>query len=595
MRRPRPDARIVALILLLSVAVRVVHYVQAYPGPAFEAHTWDQGDMSFFHRVAMRIAGGDLWLDGVVQPRHDWMLEVSADWLRSHPREAEALSGLAARTGEPAGSLLWARWLGGKRFYQEPLYAYAMAGIYALAGPDVRAIFLVQMALGVLTNLLVYLTTLRVFGKRAALFAATGAILYPPLLFYELTLLRATGIVFLTAALLFASSRAIADGTPRWWAVSGLVCGFGMSLKMTFLPLALGLLLHPLLDRGRAGRRRLAAAGLFAAACLAPLSPIAVRNVLVGVPPWEVANGAMNFAMGNAAGLDVRLGSPAYAFPELGGILGRSGGRFAATVVETLRTYAHPLDYLRVLARKLMPIWHWYEIPNNVNFYYAQLHAPILRWLPIRFELVASLAALGVVLYGKRNRRQWPFVGTIVVTSLVLVLFAHNSRFRLPMVPALLPFAGYGLSKGIDGLRERRWKPVIGAAAAVAGLLAFMARPLPDGATRIRRTDYVVGINTYYYPRAEALSVAGRWNEAADVLAEALKRSPPYVRDPQAATTGSGGDREVLGNVFAAVRRRRADCLQRAGRTAEAARELELATRLEGKGGDSRSEGFLPD
>ncbi|MBZ0269105.1 glycosyltransferase family 39 protein, partial [bacterium] len=451
------------LIVLVAVAVRVVHFAQAYPGPAFHAHDWAQGDMAFFHEVALRIAGGDVLLDGDVHPHHDWMTDVASQWRVSHPEEA-ARSGSPGSMGAAADDRIWSRWLGGKRFYQEPLYAYGVAMLYRLTAPEVGIVFLVQMLLGVSTTVLLYLATRRVFGRTAAAFAAAFSTVTGSLLFYELALLRATSLVFFTTLLLWISVRAIQRGGTGEWAWTGVVAGLAMALKMTFAPIAAGLLIHAAFDRHRAlsARRRNAAA--FAAACALALAPIAVRNVLVGVPPWAVANGAMNFAMGNAAGAFVRTGTPTYSFAALGGILDRSGDGLAATVVETLRTYDRPLDWVLLLIRKFVAVWHWYEIPNNLNLAYAQLHAPVLRWLPVRFDFLAALAAVGVLAAGRRHFRAWPFAGMIIVTTVVLVLFAHNSRFRLPMLPPLLSFAGLALANGVAHARQRRWRPLLGGA-----------------------------------------------------------------------------------------------------------------------------------
>ena len=80
------------------------------------------------------------------------------------------------------------KWAGGSTFYQEPLYAYLMAVTYKIFGGDHRWVFLWQLVLGVLTNVLIYLLARRMFGDLVGTVAGALAVLCSPMMFYELIL-----------------------------------------------------------------------------------------------------------------------------------------------------------------------------------------------------------------------------------------------------------------------------------------------------------------------------------------------------------------------------------------------------------------------
>lgn len=98
---------------------------------------------------------------------HPWHRDVAALSLAEHPDDRAALQREAAAFADKADidALLWSRWLGRHQFYQDPLYAYLIGVTYRLAGADVRNVFTWQMAMGVLTNVLIWSLSRRFFGE----------------------------------------------------------------------------------------------------------------------------------------------------------------------------------------------------------------------------------------------------------------------------------------------------------------------------------------------------------------------------------------------------------------------------------------------
>jgi 4-amino-4-deoxy-L-arabinose transferase-like glycosyltransferase len=78
-----------------------------------------------------------------------------------------------------------------------------------LLAPDVRLVFLWQMVLGVLANLLIYWLARRSFGDTVGALAGAMAVLYAPLMYYELILLREAPLTFAALACVAAVSWAL--------------------------------------------------------------------------------------------------------------------------------------------------------------------------------------------------------------------------------------------------------------------------------------------------------------------------------------------------------------------------------------------------
>jgi tetratricopeptide (TPR) repeat protein len=97
------------------------------------------------------------------------------------------------------------------------------------------------------------------------------------------------------------------------------------------------------------------------------------------------------------------------------------------------------------------------ELRDTHSYHFFADALPILKWLP-GFGVVIALACAGVIRSNGSGRR-WLFVylGAMVLTIVLLVV---GTRYRLPLLPALIPLAGAGLAAIVDEVRARRWRDV---------------------------------------------------------------------------------------------------------------------------------------
>lgn len=534
-------------LTLAAVLVRVVYMVQLTHSPCIRQHLWAETDMNFFDVWGRRIAGGDWLTDPALHPQHSWHKDVADAYVATQPSADAALAaqGIARAPGAtgPADvtALLWDRWFGGNRFHQEPLYPYLLGVTYRLFGTEVRWVFCWQMLLGIGSVLLIAGIARRLFGNTTGALAGILAVGCSPLLFYELILLREVLISFLGLAVVFLTLQARDHGTWWRWGAVGLVIGLAVLTKGLFLLLAVGTVLAVLVV-DRPTRRAFCRTALALAAGVAlALAPVVARNVAERVPALALSSvNEVSFILGNASYYSPQWGNWMDA-GVIADILGRTQGRLLPTIAAALATHGSVTSVLRQSGEKLAWAWNWYERPNNECLYVYRLWAPILSWLPLTFAVLGPLGLAGLFLAFPRLRQAWPLyllvglhLGTLLI-SLVL------SRYRLPMLAALIPFAAWTPVRAWEWLASERWAWLAATLALLVAAFAVTLRPLPPGLQAVPSHHHYALLGYYEshggreaareYLRAalrvapgepEVLFRLGRLHEADNGRAEAL-------------------------------------------------------------------------
>jgi hypothetical protein len=261
-------------------------------------------------------------------------------------------------------------------------------------------------------------------------------------------------------------------------------------------------------------------------------------------------------------------------------IMRDTGGRLLPAMVRTVRAHASFLDFLSLLWRKFALIWHWYEIPNNTNYYYFQEYAGVLKWLPLNFAVVASLALPGVWLSFFRRQRPIPLYLLLITHLIPMVVFYVSSRFRLPLLGALIPFAALTITRiaAIRSPNPGRWAVVL---LCVLALYAGISRK--GGVTGlIRLNDYRFAYLTYFDPLASHYLAEGNEEGVWRTLEQYLAVCPAEQID-RIVETGVAATKEdvEIAKWYAEVYSRYAEALLQTGRSLEAERAGETARALE--------------
>jgi 4-amino-4-deoxy-L-arabinose transferase-like glycosyltransferase len=577
-RRPSRKRGIVlgvALALLAaSLLLRAVYFREIEDGPLLLQHLWGETDMSFFHAWARRIAEGDWLGEESLHPVHAFHRRVA--------RDAFQALGMEGPFDQETARRLWDGWFGGRRFHQEPLYPYLLALSYRLLGPEVSWIFLGQLLLGALANLLVFELTRRHFGLRAGVLAGIAALLYGPFLFYETVLLRTTALRVSLLLSVLVLDRALARSPrprPRELLGVGIVLGIATLLKSTALLLAL-LAGFWILARGR-DLRSLAATACLTAGVFLPLLPLAARNIHVGVSPFALSSvAAQTLMMGNEA--EIPPGSGALLSSRSGPIMARAQGRLWPTILAVARTHPNAWSILRRLGRKLLLFWTAKEIPNNISYEYYRRYYPLLGKLPLGFGLIGACAFAGLILAARRLPQHAALYLALTAEILTAVLFLNLSRLRLPAVGLLIPFAAHAVLALTAAFRRADLRAAGGILLLLAGGAALTHVPAPH-AREIRTSDYLVG-NEMTGRAARQQLERGDPHAATEELERALTLEPPAVRSIKGdyESIGPNVDLFNLAKSFAQLHQLAGEIQRRLGRPVAALRHLADYRRLRG-------------
>lgn len=503
--------------------------------------------------------------------------------------------GLDVRAGDPTATALlsdslyymdWAAALaGGPAFAAEGgELAYWMPPLYpqviALLGGGLGAVLVLQGVLGLLTTALVVALGERMLSSRptpgapdpeldrsgrrnAALLGGLVWTLYGPLIFFEGRVLGATLATALAAlGLLLAAvwrDRHVA-GLSGWVALaaSGLVLGLMVLTRPNTL-LALPVLTVWVLWLARGARPDSGAAGglswpaalgrsaAFALAALAPLLPALAHNHAAtdALVPVTV-NGGVNFYFANNPESHGTFHAPGIEWGSINAQrqVARDGAAEAlgVAVIDDVQAsrywFGRGVDYLledpvgatRLWGLKLADLVSSTEFGIQYNFRAARHQAPSLWLVSLPFGALLLLAALGWRRTGVHLLWPWVFAGAVSA-----LLYFTYSRFRLPLLPPLMPFAGLGLLRLVSG-RIRPAPLAIGLILAGQSFLPFegsyprhlrskafvdMARASDDAAERLALLDQALAVVPGNKPAlVERALVHLRQGNAAPALAD---------------------------------------------------------------------------
>lgn len=581
--------RLLAIVILaLAALLRVVYFTQAAGGPLAVLHRWDQSDMNHFDSWARQINSGDWLSRNVAPPLHDWHVDVVRRQLLAHPDRASALIAAGVKLDDPTtientalkdeARRKWNDWIGGGRMYQDPLYPYLIAITYKLLGDDPRWVFAWQMTLGVVCVGLVMLIARRCFGETAGALAGLLSALNGPMMFYEFVLLRETAVTLAGLLIVWLAMRAMERPTWGRWLGTGLAIGIAMLLKSQFVLLVPGLIVLLAIEHRRRIRATAQPAAMMLAGALIAVAPLMARNLAVGLGPLAGAgNAAPSVVLSGAAD----AGPMFWGLDHVADIMDQTHGRLMLVMLATMKTHENLGGVLALMWGKFLTLWHWYEIPNNENFYYARLAAPVLAWMPVTWPVIAPLGVVGLVLGARRWRIAGPLYLLAVCNLALLVVFFVLSRLRMPLAVALIPFAAFTLAHSIHWCIARRWRAVGFTALAVAVLAFWTCPALPRGMTTIRLGDYASGFLVHWLPQIEKAEQTNDTAAIEAIFADALKHQDRQVGELGVLRKASSQREADIARFFAELYTQHAKALRMLGREPEAKKQEQRAAQLQ--------------
>lgn len=333
----------------------------------------------------------------------------------------------------------------GEQTLRPPGYPTLIAAVYAVFGPSLMALRLVEALLGTAAVGVVGAVGVSLFGPTAGLIAAGLMTLHPVLAFLPATQYSENTLV-LVLALAFAAAFAAWRRGGRWpWSAAGILFGLAALIRPNTVVLLPGLALGLVPALRRAGRGWIGPALVAVAALALTVAPWVVRSHRVHGKWFFVATGGgRQFWLGNNARTTGDTRAPAL---------------WNAAELESLRALPDEIERERWFYREGMRAVQaepgraarlYLVRLGNLFALWPETHsrtAYVGVWSRAAQGLASAVIFAGVVLALLRRRSDpavWPLVGAVVGFALVNAVFFTVLRYRMAFEPCLLWLAGAG-------------------------------------------------------------------------------------------------------------------------------------------------------
>jgi tetratricopeptide (TPR) repeat protein len=453
-------------------------------------------------------------------------------------------------------------------FYQDPLYPYFLAGIYTVFGHSYPAVYVIQLLFGVALLWLILDTTRLVFDRRAGIVAAALAAFNKPLIFYEGQIEKTALAVFLVGLFVWTFVRAM-DGKrgqslssetergafPLFPLLSGLALGLAALTRanlLIFAPLLPLLLLFVKRQHG-APRLRISwpprQAGPAIAALLGVgivILPVVIRNsILAHELTLTTTQSGQNFFIGNSEyNLTGQYAAPPWVRPnpefeqaDFRDYANEAAGRklnysevssfYARAALQTI--LRQPGHAFLLFKRKLILYLNDYEVPDNQDMYFFGRYSWVLRLPLFGFGVIFALGLAGMLLLRQRPLTRASLIVFFAGYGLSVIAFYVFSRYRLPSLPALLPFAG-GMAVWLWDAKGHKLKPqaqatsprrgarglgrLAGGLVLVIAAFAFTRYPVHHGSNRWESAQCLANLGSRYFQDHDTARAVSTFRDA---------------------------------------------------------------------------------
>jgi len=431
-------------------------------------------------------------------------------------------------------------------FFRPPGYPYFLALIYMLTHGSYVAARIVQMALGLLNCFLGYKLARRWFGSAAGLIAAALMSAYWVFIYYEGEFLEPVLLIGLGLALVHQLSLLTEKVTLPRSLIAGVLMGlFALCRPNILLFGAAALIWLWWIAKDRRLALRSSVALILGTAVT--IAPATIRNYVVAHDFVPISsNMGINLFIGNnesANGLcafeiaDLGGAGTCYDYPALVDNIGKKLGGpvkyseassyLAHRATEYIKT--HPMETLGLMVRKAEYFWSPIEVGHNEEDEMERINSRVLRWVPGRFALILGFGLIGAALLSANTRRNKDasvqrqravlvLIGLFIIAYSVSFLpFFSAGQYRIPIVPFLMLFAAYGISRIGQLAMSRNYIPA--ACWLIAGAGAF-------GLASMNLTGYQPDASKWHYDRAVSFDQLGKPALAIEEYEEAIRVKP---------------------------------------------------------------------
>ena len=356
-----------------------------------------------------------------------------------------------AREFEAMARLLLEQGTYGTHTLRPPGYPTLIAAVYALFGPRLIALRVIEALLGVLAVALIGAAGSRLLGRRAGLVAGALAALHPVLAFLPAIGYSENTLVLVVALAWFALFEAWRRGGLWRWAATGVLWGLALLIRPNTVLMAPGLAAGLVLALVRERRAWLAPTLACAAAAALTVTPWIVRNHRVHGEWYFIATGGgRQLWVGNnpRAEADSRI-----AGFHLDSLMKAETEALPNQVEMERYFYRKGREYMREHPGRAA-ILYLRELRNLFAFYPETRTGRHINALSrVAQGLASAVLFAGVLLALARIRSEpklWPLAGSVATFALGSAFFFTIMRYRMTVEPCLLWMAGAGWSAALE-------------------------------------------------------------------------------------------------------------------------------------------------
>ncbi len=361
--------------------------------------------------------------------------------------------------------------------YTQPLYGWFLAAIYLPFGRSWLAVGIAQIAVAVLTALVVFEIGTRLRSTGVGLVAAIVATLHPYVVWHDVHLNREVLDGLAVALLALCALAAYERRSLPWAAAAGVVAGLAIlgNARLVLLPVAIAIYVAWRSPLGHA----LTAAALVIGMAAVVVAPWVVRNkVQVGCfaittdsrALWKANNPKTREVLDRGGWIDDVPELPgAPPWPELAADLTLSGKPTSVDECAQMRLYRHevvdfwrdhPGEKARLAAQATRMLWT--PVPRESDE--SGSGTARLARKTVEPAFVLALYVLAIAGFFVAPPR---FVGLAVLmlayNTLAAMVFAGSVRYRAPWDFLLALLAAFALASIWERVRRRRHGHYVGA------------------------------------------------------------------------------------------------------------------------------------
>lgn len=381
-------------------------------------------------------------------------------------------------------------WFGTEPFFMAPIYPYILSFIILIFGKSVIIIQLLQVLVSISTIVLIYLTAKQLFGTATASVSALISAIYIPFIFYSGAILSETLQAFCLIFLIYQLSISLKNEDSHQWFFIGIILGILALFRGNILIFVPGLLVWLYLFKSEnkfVKEHIYKIALIFIFGVSIPILLVTARNLIIGDDfVILTSNGGINFQIGNnekSPGVFVTPTEFEY-YDDMAGhkFAEKQVGRTLKPSEASSYWYSKGFDFITqnpgsafsLFVKKAFLFFGDSENPQSTIMdinYFARKYSRVLQ-LPLPTFLFVSLLALSGLIFGIKQFKKLSLIYIFIAAYLIgHILFFVNGRFRIGLTPLLIIFAGFGITKIFDFIKEKKYHELKIPIAAVVGFV----------------------------------------------------------------------------------------------------------------------------